>query len=203
MATRDLLTDAEARQILGIGAADTSKSDSLARAVTAVSDRICAAVGTVVAGTVVDAFDGGCSTVWLRQPVYGTLTYVVEYDSTTAATLTAESNTSKPSAGYHLGTLNGQLTRRDCNADSYFPAGRGNVVVSYTVGRCASTATVPERFKEAAAVTLKNWWKMYEAGVARTGEYDMPHANFPTFAVPKAAKELLGDEWRTGSGIGD
>ena len=203
MAANDLLTDSEARQILGIGAADTSKSESLARAITAVSNKLAECVGTIVAGTVTDTFDGGCSRVWLRSPVYGTLTSVVEYDSTTAATLTAESNTSKPTNGYYCGTLNGELVRRDGNADSYFPRGRGNVLVSYTVGRCASTATVPERFKEAAGVMLKNWWRTYEAGAARVAEYDVPQASFPTFAVPKAVKELLADEWRSGSGIGD
>lgn len=202
MATRDLLSDAEARQVLGVGAADISKAEALERAITAVSDRITAAVGTIVYGTITDLFDGGCRTVWLRQPV-AQVVNVVEYDSTTASTLTAESNTSKPSDGYYLGTLNGELTRRDNNTDSWFPQGRNNVLVNYVVGRAATTATVPERYKEAAAITLKNWWRMYESGAARVAEYDVPQASFPTFAVPKAAKELLADEWRTGSGIGD
>ena len=198
----DLLSDTEARQVLGMGTADASKGTALARAVSAVSNRLAEACGTIVYGTVTDYFDGGCSRVWLRQPVAQVNT-VVEYDNTTAATLTAESNTSKPTTGYYLGTINGELVRRDGNVDSYFPRGRNNVLVTYVVGRAANTAAVPERFKEAAAVTLKNWWRMYEAGAGRVNEYDVPQASFPTFAVPKAAKELLADEWRTGSGIGD
>jgi hypothetical protein len=33
------------------------------------------------------------------------------------------------------------------------------------------------------------------------GEFDVPHASFPTFSTPKAVKELLADEWRTGLGV--
>lgn len=200
--TWDLLSDTEARSILGIGVADTKYTAQLASAVSAVSDRIAQAVGTIVYGTVTDYFDGGCSKVWLRQPV-AQIVQVVEYDSTTPGTLTAETNTTKPTNGYYCGTINGELVRRDGNADSYFPRGRNNVLVNYVVGRAASTATVPERYKEAAAITLKSWWRMYEAGAGRVNEYDVPQASFPTFAVPKAAKELLATEWRTGSGIGD
>lgn len=200
--TWDLLSDAEARQVLNVGTPDTTKTAALARAISAVSDRIASAVGTIVYGTVTDYFDGGCSTVWLRQPV-AQVVEVVEYDALAAATLTAETNTSKPTTGYYCGTINGELVRRDGNADSYFPRGRNNVLVRYVVGRAATTATVPDRYKEAAAITLKSWWRMYEAGAGRVNEYDVPQASFPTFAVPKAAKELLADEWRTGSGIGD
>lgn len=202
MAASDLLGTLEAKEILGIGTADAAKGTALARAITAVSDRISAAVGTIVYGTVTDYFDGGCQSVWLRQPVASVI-QVVEYDNTTASTLTAETNTSKTSTNYIVGTVNGRLTRRSSNADYYFPHGRNNVLVNYVVGRAASTAAVPERYKEAAAITLKAWWRLYEAGAGRVGEYDVPQASFPTFAVPKAAKELLADEWRTGSGIGD
>lgn len=198
----DLLNDVEARAVLGIGMTDTTKSGPLESAVTAVSELIVRAVGPVVHGTVTGQFDGGRSRVWLRQPVAHVI-QVVEYDSTTPGTLVAETNTSKPSNGYYCGTVNGELIRRSGNADSCFPPGRGNVLVDYVVGRCADTESVPARFKEAAAVALKSWWRMYEAGAARVNEFDVPQASFPTFALPKAAKDLLADEWRAGSGIGD
>jgi hypothetical protein len=201
--TYDLLTNTEARQIVGVGGLDATKDELLAQYVSGVSNKLAECVGSIVAGTVVDSFDGGCTHVWLRAPIYGTLTYVVEYDSTTAGTLTVETNASKPDAGYLVDTESGRLTRRSGNADSRFPVGRDNVVVSYTVGRCASTATVPERFKMAAGIMLKNAWRTVERGTINNGEYDVPQASFPTFAVPNAVKQLLADEWQVGSGIGD
>lgn len=202
MATTDLLSPEEAREVLGRGAADVTKGTALARAVTAVSDRIAAGVGPIVYGTLTESFDGGCSSVWLKGPVQSIVS-VVEYDSTTAGTLAVSSNSSQPDNAYWADTESGELVRRSGNADGRFPVGRRNVVVTYVAGRCASTATVPERYKEAAAVALKSWWRTYESGVGRTGEYDVPQASFPTFAVPKAVKDMLADEWRTGSGIGD
>jgi len=123
MADSDLLGTIEAKEILGIGAADTSYGTALARAITAVSDRIAEAVGTIVYGTVTDYFNGGRPRVWLRSPV-AQIVQVVEYDNTTAATLTAETNTTKTDYNYVVGTASGELVRRQSNYDYPFPSGR-------------------------------------------------------------------------------
>src|SRR4051812_48801850 len=123
----DLLTDEEARIALGRGVADSTKAPLLDIAITAVTKKIEAVIGPVVYGTVTaEAHDGGGNLIYLKQRPVASVTQVVEYDTTTAATLTAESNTSKPSSGYFLNTTNGALIRRSLNADSVYPTGRGN-----------------------------------------------------------------------------
>lgn len=204
MAATDLLSDTEARAVISMGAADSSKADALTRAITAVSTRLAASCGTIIQGTITgELHDGGQSYVYLKASPVVSVTTVVEYDGTTAGTLTAETNSSKPDASYHVNKVNGKLYRRHTGGDVRFIYGRQNISVTYVAGRCADTASVSPIFKEAAAITLKNWWRMYEAGNAVVQQYDVPQASFPTFAIPKAAKELLGNEWRTGSGIGD
>ena len=208
MATDDLLGTLEATYALGLGTADaaasTSKGTLLATAISAVSQRIAQLCGTIVYGTVTgELHDGGGSILYLdHQPVQGVVT-VVEYDDTTAATLTAETNATKTATNYLADLDNGRVVRRDSNADALFPAGRNNVYVTYVAGRFASTSTVSQRFKEAAEIMLKNVWRTFEASAQQVGEFDTPIAQFPRFAVPNAVKELLADEWRSGSGIGD
>lgn len=207
MATHDLLGTIEASYHLGIGTADaaTAKTGTLlATAITAVSEALAEKCGTIIYGTVTgELHDGGQPYVYLdRHPVQGVVT-VVEYDGTTASTLTAESNSSKPTDAYVADLDNGRIARRNENIDTIFPAGRNNVYVTYVAGRYSSTANVGSRFKEAAAITLKNWWRTYENAIANVSEYEIPSDSFPRFAIPNAAKQLLADEWRSGSGVGD
>lgn len=207
MATHDLLGTIEASYALGIGTADaaTAKTGTLlATAITAVSEKLAQSVGTIIYATVTaELHDGGRPVVYLDHQPVAQIVQVVEYDNTTAATLSAESNTSKTANDYALDTDAGQLIRRNSNADDSFPRGRKNVLVTYVAGRFASTATVGQRYKEAAALTLKNAWRAYENSAAQVNEFDVPIAQFPRFTIPNAVKELLADEWRSGSGIGD
>lgn len=200
----DLLTDTEARDAVGYGPADSNYADMLRLANTAVSKKLAEACGTIIYGTITaETYDGGRSYIYLRRSPIAQLTQIVEYDSTTAATLTAETNTSKPVSAYWLNTENGKIIRRSGGADAVFPIGRGNITVDYVCGRFTATATVDERFKLAASLTLKNAWRAWESAVVTVGEFDVPHASFPSFMIPNAVKALLGDEWRQGSGIGD
>lgn len=202
MAATDLLTLAEARAILGIGTGDTSKDDLLTRAVEACTTAIVDRCGPVVSsGTVVEEYDGGGSWVYLRHRPIRSVTQVVEYDSTTASTLTAESNSVKPDNGYILQD-NGKLIRRAGGADYPFPVGRQNIVVTYTPGRC-DAGTIPAVFQQAAGIVLESWWAQFERQSATYGEFDVPQGRFPKFGFPNAARDLLGREWKRGSGTGD
>lgn len=204
MAATDLLTTSEAKGYLGIGVGDASSDALVATYVTACSDRIADAAGTVIYGTVTaEAHDGGAGHIYLDHSPVAQVVSVVEYDETTAATLTAETNSSKPAAGYVIDTDNGKITRRDGNANYRFPTGTDNVVVTYVAGRAATTETVPAKFKLAAGIMLQAMWRTQQSSAAQLGEYDVPQANFPRFAVPNAVKELLGKDWRSGSGVGD
>lgn len=199
----DLLTGDEARQVVGRGITDSSKQELLAIAVSALSAKLVECVGPVVYGTVTaEAHDGGGNLIYLAQRPVAQIISVTEYAGTVAGTLAVESNASKPSGGYLLADpVSGALIRRDSNRDARFPAGRGNVLTTYVAGRCQGTA-IPEKFKLGAALMLKSGWRAWEAAVASIGEFEVPQATFPSFAVPKAVKELLADEWQTGSGTG-
>lgn len=201
MATTDLLDEVEARQYLGIGMTDESKSALVTAYVTACSSRIVAAVGPIVYGTLTETHDGGGSVVFLESFPLHSVTQVVEYDGLTAGTLTAETNAAKPAAGYVANLKVGKITRRDTNSTTLFPRGVGNVSVTFVAGRCASTAAVPERYKMACGVMLQHLWRSQQSSNAVLGEYDVPQNNFPRFSVPNAVKELLADEWHSGSGF--
>lgn len=208
MAANDLLGTIEAAHALGLGTLDIAaanpKGTLLASAITAVSERLAKAVGTIVYATVTaELHDGGGNIIYLdHQPIQG-VTQVVEYDETTASTLTAETNATKTSTNYVVDLDNGRLIRRDSNADARFPRGRSNVLVSYVAGRFAGTSSVGQRYKEAAEIMLKNVWRTYENAATSLGEFEVPQGSFPRFGIPNAVKHLLADQWREGSGVGD
>ena len=196
----DLLTQQEAREAIGRGANDSTKSELLAIAITAVTQLIEGQIGPVVYGTVTaESHDGGGNLLYLNVRPVAQIIQVVEYDNTTAATLTAESNTSKPAAGYLFHAANGSLRRRNTNTDDRFPIGVDNVVVTYVAGRCLAGA-IPAQYKLAAAETLKSGWRAFEASQTTLGEFDVPQQTFPSFAVPKVIKDRLSGDWQVGYG---
>ncbi len=74
--------------------------------------------------------------------------------------------------------------------------------VNYLAGRAASTTTVDPRHKEAAALMLRNLWRSYEISTGNRDQYDVPIQSFPTFAVPKAVRDLLSEEVQDPVGFG-
>ena len=195
--TRDILTLAEARAAIDIGASDTSHDTVLAAVITAMSYRFDDEFGPVVVRTITsEAHDGGSDRVVLRYRPVSSVTTATEYDGTTAQVLTAETNSTKPDNAYLLerGGKSGILRRRSANADARFPSGRQNVVVTYVAGRFASTSVVDQRFKDAARVALVNRWQHYLTSVEGADEYDVPRSSFPTFAIPRFVVEMLDAE---------
>jgi hypothetical protein len=204
MATDDLLSFAEAKTYVNSGTNDEQKADLLRAWITASSQLLAEKVGPVLYGTVTETHNGGGCHVYLKKSPVQSIVQVVEYDGLTAGTLTAESNTSKPAAGYYLDAVAGKITRRNDNTTDSFPRGMGNISVQYVAGRYATHGSITDtRFKTATGLILKNAWRAYEASVGLDNEFDVPQASFPRFAIPNAVKDMLGDEWRTGSGIGD
>ncbi|MER5388372.1 hypothetical protein [Saccharopolyspora sp. NPDC002686] len=201
MATLDVLTLDEGKQALN--ATRTTASDlELAAWITAVSQRLDELVGPVVARPVVgEAHDGGRHVVLLTHYPVRSITSVAEYVNGTEVPLAAETHNSTPAASYLLDQYepdrslwSNWLRRRRNGTDALFVPGRSAVVVSYEAGRFDNTAGVDSRFKIAAMLMLKNLWRSQEDSVATIGEFDVPASSFPTFAVPRAVREMFPRE---------
>lgn len=201
MATLDVITLPEAKTALNLSGTAAYDAE-LPVWITTVSARLDSLVGPVVVRTLTgELHDGGEHCVYLRYYPVSAITSVTEYDDVTPTSLTAETNASKPAAAYLAGryrrdpTLMSQrIRRRSSGTDDTFPSGRQNVAVTYSAGRAANTAAVAERYKTAAELMLINLWRSQQDSVAGVGEYDVPQGIFPTFAVPRAVKELLYGE---------
>ena len=172
--TIDVLTLSEAKQAIGLAQTNTNTDEYLRSLITAVSGQLDKMCGPVRTRTVTsEVHDGGCWTIRLdHRPVYS-ITSVTEYDYTTATTLTAETNAAKATSNYlHdglAGTItSGTLRRRSNNTDYPFATGRGNVAVTYVAGRAANTEVVPAKFKQAAAMMLRNIWTAEQASGTET-----------------------------------
>jgi len=205
----DVLTLNEAKQALRVNDSDTTNGALLAAAITAVSQTLDEVCGPIMTRTVTsERCDGGDYCVNLRYWPVTAVSSVVEYSGTSATTLTEETAGTAPASGYMLepytGLANssaytGRIIRRSGGWDYPFPVGRGNVVVTYTAGRfttnnSATNGGVTEQFKAAARMTLENWWQQFRDAIANVGEFEVPVASFPRFAVPAAARQLLGGE---------
>lgn len=188
--TLDLLTLDEAKALLSIPSSNTDSDDDVARVVTAVSRKLDELCGPVVNRTVTaETYDGSTPSVRVKRAPVFSFTTVTEYDGTAAQVLTAESNVTKTATNYLYDNVTNRLWRRSNGADYCFPAGRRNVVLTYTAGRYTSTATVDARFKQAAGIIVKHLWT-----TDRTGGSEL-FGVYPTgFAMPARAEELLSDE---------
>jgi len=192
--TYDLLTLAEGKRALKIGPNSTDKDTQLAMYITGVSRAMDDTFGPSVNRTVTgELHDGGVPVIFPRKWPVSSVTSVVEYDQTTAGTLTAESATSQPTDSYLLDSNGISIRRRNAGSDTYFASGRRNIYVTYVAGRAASTSAVDAQFKLGAALFLKNVWRAEEQGLVELDEFDVPRQNFPSFAVPNAVKDLLKD----------
>ena len=170
MATLDVLSEAES--LAAVNASATTAT--LTNLVTAVSQQLDELCGPVVVRTITsELHDGGRPTILLRNLPVSSITTVTEYDGTTGTTLTAETNATKTTINYlHLGTAgevaSGRIVRRSNNADHVFPDGRRNVEVTYVAGRAATTSAVAPKFKQAAAMMLRNVWVSEQASGSET-----------------------------------
>lgn len=206
-ATVDLVTLAEAKPGLNIGASVTTYDTELAMVITAVSQRFRDLCGAIINTTYTDeAYDGDGTTLTLRHasPISRTATTTIsavkEYDTGgVLTTLTGETVTSKPDSSFILSGANGDrnvLYRRATGGDALFYPGRSNILVTYTTGRAANTASVPANFKEAAIITINHIWTNLgaQSGAARPGNVDGLPFSVPSFSIPRAALDLIRDE---------
>lgn len=200
----DLLTLNEAKTAVNLpqasGAAELT--GELEMFVTGISSRVDALCGPVVHRAVTgERHDGGRRRVFLRETPVSAVTSAAEWSRGTETVLSAESDATLPADGYlldHSG-LYSFVWRRSAGEDSKFPAGRRNVVITYTAGRYATTATVSEQFKLATAAVLRRIWKREQSAWAQSPDFfpdtDNPAPSMTFFkAVDPMIKELLMDE---------
>jgi hypothetical protein len=171
--------------------------------ISAVSGRLDQLCGPVVVRSVTDFRDGGDYTIYLN-PIYlpvSSVTSVTEYQSGTAVTLTANTNTTAVADGYLLRTETGELTRRNGFYDQVFYPGRQNIRIVWSAGRYATTATVGTQFKQAALICISHLWQA-ENGTRNTTFGGPEDGSFgPGWAIPKRALDILGTEVRPQIGI--
>lgn len=193
MATLDVLTAAEARDATKIVGAESD--ERLFRLNTAVSVRLDALCGPIVARSITESHDGGRRSVIPWNAPVSSWTSVTEYQGTTAQVLTAETAGTEPANGYLWDPVRALLYRRSGGYDYRFWAGRQNIVLVYSAGRAATTVLVPERFKEAAAIIVGHVWRTENGSGNQTFGSDQP-SGFSSFAVPNRAMELIAQDRR-------
>lgn len=206
MATLDVVTLSEAKATLSLNEGETRHDDRLRRLITAVSLQLDELVGPVVNRTITgELHDGGDWWITPRFTPMSSISSLVEYVSTTAVTLAAETNASKPANGYVVESdwvHDVRVRRRSGDTDLRFECGRRNIALSYVAGRAATTAAVDGRFKEAAGMTLLHLWTGSSPTYARSQQFgDRPDGNgspVPGWLVPRAVLELLSSDLRPG-----
>ena len=191
----DILTGGEARALLRHD--DLADNDLIGAYVTAASRLLDQRVGPVVRRTVTaEAHDGGYFSVELGGPVESITSITVDGVAVAAADYFAERYDPDRSL------LSGWVYYRPGDAACRWPCGHGNVVATYVAGRYADTETVDARFKRACGIVVKNLWRDQQSTVAPVGEYELPIASFPTYAMPRAAEQLLARELRVDHAFG-
>ena len=117
--TYDLLTLAEGKRAVKIQPNSTDKDTQLAMYITGVSRAMDDTFGPSVNRTITgELHDGGQPVIFPRKWPVSSVTSVVEYDQTTAGTLTAESVTSQPTDSYLLDQNGISIRRRNAGTDT-------------------------------------------------------------------------------------
>ena len=206
--TYDILTLEEALQAIG-SSANSANDDKIVPWNTAVARRLDDLCGPVVRRTVTgELHDGGSTYIDLRFFPVNSITTITEYVSTTGTALTVETNASKPAGAYlteaysaDAAYLSPRIYRRSSGGDATFATGRRNIAVTYVAGRSTNTTTADAKFKQAAAIMLKNLWRSMQESAVVVNEFDVPQVNFPRFAVPNAVRDLLAGEIHPKAGM--
>lgn len=180
MATTDVLTLSEARKALRIpDSVSTHDADLLDSYIPAVTTMVEDIVGPVVIRQFATTHHGGSPSVVLAGKRVVSVTSVVENGTTLTGT------------DYVLSS--GILYRGSQTYLQNFTDGLNTVVVTYTAGIAATTATVPANIKLAARLILAHLWQSDQQGFRpEFGSPDESSEQTPAgFAIPRRAYALL------------
>lgn len=192
--TLDVISLAEAKRALNIEAADTSQDTELASYITAVSRRLDEKCGAIVKRTVTDEeYPGGTGMIVLRQAPASpnastTISTVTEYSGGSAQVLTAEALTTSTAYDYAFDAKTGMISRRSTWTNATF--GLQRVKITYSAGRYADTASVDQKFKQAAAIMLSHLWRA-EQGVGGSATFGGADESGPHYGLMDAQVDIL------------
>lgn len=203
MAATDLLTPGEGKDAINVSGSGTANDAALRIWISAVSQRIDALCGAVVARTVTDVIDGRyVADLRVFTPPILTVTSVTEYVAGVGTVLTAETNT--VAGGYLIEPQSrARLMRRTAFWDTYW---QGRVEVVYSAGRFASTSDVDAKFKAAAQTALGGVWPTV-AGAWANPQNPLAQAGTPVLGggpldlIDSTVRALLADEIMIRGGV--
>jgi hypothetical protein len=198
MASTDLLSVSEAKRVLRIDVADSDEDDLLPVYITAASEMLDEHIGpTVVRSVTTEVHDG----LNRAQTGYRNALILRHRPVMSIGALTVDGVALTQTDDYHAdpypiddSLFSGVLRRRWGNVTGAWDYGTGNILCTYSTGRVLATSNVSARFKRACGLVLENLWRDREVGVEDLGEFAVPRQSFPTFAMPRAAAQLLTRE---------
>ena len=173
MATLDILTPAEGVQAaLGVETGPGHAAD-VERMVTAISGRIDELVGPVVNRTVTEYHDGGAGVIRPHQTPLSEVTSLKHADGATVTVYTEDTWGTAGNADGFLVEQSGsyphgpRIFRRAGGSNVSWAAGHRGIELVYVAGRAPDTASVPERYKEAAIEIMRRLWDREASAWAR------------------------------------
>lgn len=187
-----LLSLTEAKDTLNKAKAVTADDEELRDWIDGITYVIERRAGAVVRRTVVETYDGGRSRIGLRRgPVIEVVSVREVWAPGEVRTLTAEPPFGGAVSDDQFLARVGErgVYRRQSGTTAMFPAGSGNVEVSYVVGR----SPVPENYRQAARELLTHHWRASQlaAGSTRTSAENLAGV-LVGVDIPNRVMSLIG-----------
>lgn len=192
MAAEDLITTAEARAALVLGAEDVSLEPEMERLVTSASRIIDTHFGAMVARAVTEKHDPPRNGLYLQlrqSPILSVTSVTVD------GTLLA-------STGYQIveGGYGEFLARVSGYTPIWWQSARlQGITVVYQAGRYATTAAVPALVKDACVLQLRHMWRPTQYGAGTVNEFDTAAVGQVTAGLARGIKGMLSEFYRHGA----
>lgn len=200
-----LISFSELKDQLNIDAADKTGDAKLRRFMQSAADVVQNITGPMLGQVRTEYFDGNRSTIVLMPRWVQSITTITENLGTTVFTLTEQPLASGSSGqyGYTWDRLTNKITRRSSGLTAWFPAGDGNVAVTYKMG----ISPLPQDITDATGVIIEHWWshgqQAFNTSYSTSGGNDdeIATASVMGYAIPYAAMTML-EPYAYGPAIG-
>lgn len=174
---RFIISLADARDACNLASSNTSHDDELRSYIAAATDVVESIAGPVLSRTLTETYDGGCTTVLLRNVPVTSVQSVTDSTVTLAAT------------DYAFDPVAGTLTRMAGIYPWRFRDGQQTVTVAYTVG----ATSVPDYVILAARELVRHWYQRGQQSprpaFGMTGDDGITYA--AGYAIPNYVTAML------------